>query len=408
MRTAFFIAKRYLVAKKSHNVINIISGISAAGIAVGTAALIVILSVYNGFSSMIKDMMTNVEPDLLVATDTGKTFVPDDGLDGWIASDPNVASVCRIIDETVFISYDGKQKTALARGVDSTYIQTTTLKDHLYEGKFELYFGDIPKAIVGIGLAAELGIRTYFLSPIEIYFPSRTQKFSTANPISAIGNIDVFPSGIFSVNNGIDQKLMLVPLDKMKELLEYDDEITGLEIRFKEGTSAEYIGKFRKTLAAKAGGELAVKDRFMQNESLYKMLKYEKAVIFMILIFVILITAFNIFGSLSMLIIEKRSDIRTLRNLGATDSLIKRIFTLEGWMVCLTGMTAGLVAGIGFSLAQQYFGFIPMPGNFVIDAYPVIISWRDVLVSILGISAIGYLISSLPTFIYCRKFERSH
>ena len=403
MRLASFIAGRYLFAKKSHNVINIISAISAIGMAIGTAALIIILSVYNGFDSLIRSMLSNVEPDLLITPSTGKVFVPEGETFDWLYFHPDVKNMCGVLQEQVFINYDGQQGLAKAKGVDWIYEDETPLKDHIREGEFRLHRGDVPMAAVGSGLAYSMGISPRFVSAIEIYYPSRTRKLSMANPLTSIEAVKVWPSSIFSINNDVDAELMILPIDKMRELLEYKDEVSEVEIRLAEGTSAKELRKLQKEISERLGPEFKVKDRFQQNESLYKMMKYEKAAIYMILIFVIIIIAFNIFGSLSMLIIEKRPDIGTLRSMGAQEGLIKRIFILEGWFISLAGLAAGLLVGTGFSLLQQHFGFIKMPGHFVVQAYPVILSWSDIFLTAVGVAAIGYLIALLPVASYYRK-----
>ena len=403
MRVAGFIAKRYLFAKKSHNVINIISAISAIGMAVGTAALIIILSVYNGFDSLIKSMMSNVEPDLLITPATGKTFVPGGDTYDWIYEQESVKSMCSVLQEQVFISYDGQQGLAQVKGVDWIYEEESPVRNHLIEGQFTLHRGDIPLAATGVGLAYKMGISPRFLAPIEIYFPSRTRRISMSNPAASIETIKVWPSCTFSVNSEVDSKLMIIPIESMRELLEYKDEVSAIEIRVADGVSAKETAALQKEIAQRLGPDYKVKDRFQQNESLYKMMKYEKAAIFMILIFVIIIIAFNIFGSLSMLIIDKEDDIQTLRSIGATDKLIRRIFVLEGWMISLTGLCVGLTAGVGFALLQQHFGFIKMPGGFMVQAYPVIVSPWDVLMTVAGVAIIGYLIAVLPVRIYHRK-----
>lgn len=364
--------------------------------AIGTAALIIILSVYNGFDSLIKSMMSNVEPDLLITPATGKTFVPEGETYDWIYEQPSVRSMCCILQEQVFISYDGKQSLATAKGVDWIYEEETTLRDHLLEGEFRLHRGDIPLAAVGGSMAYELGLSPRFVAPIEIYYPSRTRKISMTNPLSSIESIKVWPSCTFAVNNDIDSQLIILPIEQMRELLEYQYEVSAVEIRTSEGTDKKELLRLQEEISARLGEGFKVKDRFQQNESLYKMMKYEKAAIFMILIFVIIIIAFNIFGSLSMLIIEKKSDMDTLRSLGAQESLIRRIFILEGWMISLVGLAAGLVIGISFSLLQQQFGFIKMPGHFVVQAYPIILSWSDVLLTSAGVALVGYLIALLP------------
>jgi ABC-type lipoprotein release transport system permease subunit len=397
MRLASFIAGRYLFAKKSHNVINIISAISAIGMAIGTAALIIILSVYNGFDSLIKSMMSNVEPDFLIVPNSGKTFVPNEEAFDLIYDLPEVKSMCCVLQEQVFISYDGKQKLAKAKGVDWIYESESTLGNCMVKGDFKLHKGDIPMAAVGVGLAYEMGIDPAFLSPIEIFYPTRTRKISMSNPAASIESVKVWPSGTFSINADTDRDLMILPIAKMQELLEYKgDVISGMEIRLTEGTSAKTARKLQKSISETLGENYIVKNRFQQNESLYKMMKYEKAAIFMILIFVVIIIAFNIFGSLSMLIIEKQDDISTLKSLGAKDSLINKIFILEGWMISLAGLAGGLLLGIGFALLQQQFGFIKMPGHFIVQAYPVILSWSDVLLTTVGVATVGYVIATLP------------
>ena len=396
MRLAGFIAKRYLFAKKSHNVINIISAISAIGMAIGTAALIIILSVYNGFDSLIKTMMSNVEPDLLITPSTGKVFVPDDSTYDWIYDQPCVKNMCCVLEEQVFISYDGKQSLAKAKGVDWIYEEESPLRNHIRDGEFRLHRGDIPEAVIGAGLAYEMGISPRFLAGIDIYYPTRTGKISLTNPAASLEFIRVFPSGIFSVSNDVDAELMIVPIEQMRELLKYDNEVSAVELRLVEGSSKEELKALQKEIAERLGPAFKVKDRFQQNESLYKMMKYEKAAIFMILIFVVIIIAFNIFGSLTMLIIEKQDDIQTLRSLGAQDSLIRRIFVLEGWLISLVGLAGGLIIGVGFSALQQAFGIIKMPGHFVVQAYPIILSWSDILLTIAGVAIIGYIIALIP------------
>jgi ABC-type lipoprotein release transport system permease subunit len=224
-----------------------------------------------------------------------------------------------------------------------------------------------------------------------------------ANPASAIEAIKVWPAGLFSVNTDVDKELMILPIEKMQELLEYDNEVSGVEIRLTDEADTKELKRLQKEISRQLGPDFKVKDRFQQNESLYKMMRYEKAAIYMILIFVIIIIAFNIFGSLTMLIIEKRFDIETLRSLGATDKLIKRVFVLEGWMISLAGLAGGLIVGILFSLLQQWFGFIKMPGHFVVQAYPIILSWSDVLLTVVGVASIGYLIALIPAHALNRR-----
>ena len=396
MHLPLFIAGRYLFAKKSHNVINIISAISAVGMAIGTAALIIILSIYNGFDELVKSTLSNVEPDILITPAKGKVFIPEGEAFDRIKANPMIGEYDLILQENVFVDYDGHQGIAKAKGVDSAFEAESPLAEHITNGEFSLHKGQLPQMVVGAGLAYKMGMNPAFLASAELYFPIRDRNFSLANPAASIETVRMRPSGIFSVNQQIDDDLMIVPIEEMRKLLGYEEEVSGVEIRLAEGSTAKDIRSAIKHIQKELGPEFKVLDRFRQNTSLYKMMRYEKAAIFLILIFVIIIIALNIFGSITMLIIEKKDDIETYRSLGATDQMLRRTFTLEGWLISLLGLAAGLVVGIGFSLAQQHFGFIKMPGSFLVNAYPVILQWQDVLATIAGVALIGYIIAHLP------------
>ena len=396
MHLPLFIAGRYLFAKKSHNVINIISAISAVGMAIGTAALIIILSIYNGFDELVKSTLSNVEPDILITPAKGKVFIPEGEAFDRIKANPMIGEYDLILQENVFVDYDGHQGIAKAKGVDSAFEAESPLAEHITNGEFSLHKGQLPQMVVGAGLAYKMGMNPAFLASAELYFPIRDRNFSLANPAASIETVRMRPSGIFSVNQQIDDDLMIVPIEEMRKLLGYEEEVSGVEIRLAEGSTAKDIRSAIKHIQKELGPEFKVLDRFRQNPSLYKMMRYEKAAIYLILIFVIIIIALNIFGSITMLIIEKKDDIETYRSLGATDQMLRRTFTLEGWLISLLGLAAGLVIGIGFSLAQQNFGFIKMPGSFLVNAYPVILQWQDVLATIAGVALIGYIIALLP------------
>ena len=398
MHLPLFIAGRYLFAKKSHNVINIISAISAVGMAIGTAALIIILSIYNGFDELVKSTLSNVEPDILITPAKGKVFIPEgEAFERMIKNNPLVGEYNLILQENVFVDYDGHQGIAKAKGVDRAFEEDSPLAGHITNGEFSLHKGQLPQMVVGAGLAYKLGMNPAFLASAELYFPIRDRNFSLANPAASIESVRMRPAGIFSVNQQIDNDLMILPIEQMRQLLGYEEEVSGIEIRLAEGSvNAKDLRAAIKDIQKELGPDFKVLDRFRQNTSLYKMMRYEKAAIYVILIFVIIIIALNIFGSITMLIIEKKDDIETYRSLGATDKLLRRTFTLEGWLISLLGLAAGLVVGIGFSLAQQHFGFIKMPGSFLVNAYPVILQWQDVLATIAGVALIGYLIALLP------------
>ena len=396
MRIAPFIAFRYLFAKKSHNVINIISAISALGMAIGTAALVIILSIFNGFDTLVRSTMGSVEPDLLITPKSGKTFTADDNLLQWIEEQDDVRSACYVLEEEVLISYRQKHAIAKAKGVDSNYAQNSPLRDFIVRGNMMTQKGDLAYVCMGAGVAQAVDLIPEDLTQIEIFFPSRTRRISTSNPAAALNDVEAWPSGVFQTNTELDKKLILLPIGQMRELLEHDDEVSAIEIRLHEGASERDLRNLQANISKRVGDNLTVKDRFQQNESLYRMMKYEKMAIYMILCFVIIIIGFNIFGSLSMLMIEKKTDIMTLRHLGTPEKTIRRIFILEGWMISLAGLVSGLILGIGFALLQQHFGFIKMPGQFLVQAYPIIISWTDILCIVAGVAGIGYLIALLP------------
>lgn len=366
MKLPLYIAKRYLFAKKSHNVINIISAISATGMAIGTAALIIILSVYNGFDNIIRQNLSESDPDYLILPSEGKTF---NGSDLPLSALAETFGISGIIEESVFITYGGNQGFAKARGVESS-------------DSSSLWLGDIARAKFGPGIASELGINPRFVESAFLYFPDRNAKFSPVNPEAALNNVRVKPVDIFTSTTEFDNDLVIVPIELMRTLLGYgEDEFTAVELRGRAGAALDL------------GNDFVILDRYHQHPEIYKMMKYEKAAIYLILIFIVIIISLNIFGSLSMLIIEKQGDIDTLHALGADDKLIRKIFALEGWLISLLGMISGLVVGILTVVIQSRFGIVKLPGNYLVDAYPVALQWTDVLLTAAAVTAIGFIIS---------------
>lgn len=397
MQLSRFIARRYLFAKKSHNVINIISIIAASGIAVGCAALVIILSIYNGFDSLVRDLNDSYTADVLVTPAQGKVFSYDSRFD-FLRMDPDIKTVCGILEESVFVQYGDRNKVVVARGVDSLYAQTTRLRDHVVEGTFSLSFGDLNQVVLGRTVALELGARPAFQQPLTAWFPSRTQQVDLLNPLASLRQVKLHTSGIVSLEQNFDQKYLFMPLDALRSLLEYEDEVSGVEICLAAGqldrhgmASRQVLSRIRSTL----GDDFVVRNRQQQNTTLYKLLLYEKIAIYLILLFVMLIVSFNIYGSLSMLIIEKRDDIATLQAMGADNALVSKIFVREGWMISWLGIGIGVAAGLLICWLQQRFGLVKMPGNFVVDAYPVVVQASDILIIIVGVALIGWLISLL-------------
>ena len=390
-------ALRYLFARKSHNVINIISGISVAGMAIGTAALVVILSVFNGFNKLVSDSLGDAQPDLVVKPAAGKAFVPDSTAFAWLYDQEAVYNMSSIIEEQAFITFDGKQSLARVKGVDSVFEEETPLRNHITDGIFSLHRGTLPRAVVGSALAWSMDINPRFIAPLEIYYPDREGSISLSNPAASLRSTKVTVAGLFAINAELDAELVLVPIETMRELLDYDDEVTAVEIRVKEGTTDKARNALAEELSGRLGPDYEVQDRYRQNEALYKMMRYEKLAIYMILIFIVIIIAFNIYSSLTMLIIEKKDDIGTLRSLGAPEQMTRRIFLLEGWLISLLGLVIGLLLGIAFVLLQQKYGLIRMPGSYIISAYPVILKASDIIWTAVGVALVGYLIALLPS-----------
>lgn len=398
MRLATFIAKRYLFAKKSHNVINIISMISATGIAVGCAALIIILSIYNGFDELVRSRSNDSQSDLVITPSEGKYFsIKENQVIASLLENPEVEAVMPVVEDNVFVQYSGKQSIAVVKGVDSVYALQTEIDKYLIDGEFVLYDGSVPNAIVGATLAQNLKIHTAFISPLEIYFPKRVGTISVLNPLEALNSIKVFPRGIFTIEQNLDQNYIYIPLEKARELFDFQEDIvTSLEVNLKDSLSYK---SFQNNLDRKLGSSFVIKNRLQQNDSLYKVLQAEKLAIYLILIFMVFIISCNVFGSLSMLIIEKKFDIEVLRSMGADNKLIRNIFVTEGWLISLLGIVVGVSVGTIIALLQQHLGIVKMPGNFIVDAYPVLIKVSDILLTVFGVGVIGYLISRLPLLV---------
>ncbi len=399
MRVADFIALRYLFARKSMGVINVISTISAVGIAIGCAALVIILSVYNGFDRIVVRLNDTHTPDLQITSVSGKSFSIGEESFRNLAQDSRVLAFCETVQENVFLKYGENHRVAVARGIDSTYGKVTGLRDYIVEGEFSLHFGEIGQVVAGRGVASSLGMRPAFLTPLEVYFPSRTQEIDILNPMAGLRKENLFPEGIVSIDYEFDNKYIFMPIASLRHLLEYeDDRVTSVELFLtsevlsSKGVAAPSFSRFVKE---SVGEDFEVKDRRQQNPMLYKLLLYEKIAIYLILLFVIIIVSFNIFCSLSLLIIEKRDDTAVLRAIGADSRTVSRIFVHEGWFVSLTGIVVGVITGIAVCLAQQRFGFVKMPGNFIVTAYPVVIRWTDILLTIVLVAGIGYIASLL-------------
>ncbi len=406
MNLSFYIARRYLLGKKSQNAINIISGISVVGVTVGTMALVIVLSVFNGFDSVVKSLFSTFDPDIKISAVEGKTFIPDPEATGRILELEGVEAVSQVLEENVLLLYDEKQHIATIKGVDDSFQAVTGLDSMIYEGTMKLKEKNRFYAVVGQGVAYSLRIGLNFINPMYVYSIDRKSRFNMAQPEESIRRDFIFPSGIFAIEQDFDSKYIIVPIEFTRKLLSYDNEVTFLEVKLDPQFPA---GEVQEEITSILGDGFHVKNRQQQNDLFYRVMKSEKWAIFLILTFILIIASFNIIGSLSMLIIDKKRDIVTLRNMGARNRLIERIFLVEGWLISVTGSILGIVLGTGISWIQQHFGLIKLKGSgsFVIDAYPVKIEPVDILLIWLTVLLIGWIAARYPVRQISRKYLKS-
>ena len=398
MRFLFHIAWRYLFAKKSHNVINIISTISAIGIALGCMVLVVILSVYNGFDNLIKSLYNSYSPNYIIEAAKGKSFTADEALIGKIREQENTLAIAPLVQDNIFCTYNGSQSVATLCGVDSLFLQRSRLADYIVDGSFSTGLGEINGAIVSSKLAITLGIRCRFTTPLMLYYPKMRRSTAASNMQELLSILKAHTSGTIQLEKSFDNGLVYIGIERARQLLQFkENEVSALYLYGPAGREEEApSNSLTKRLREALGKEFVVKDRYMQNSTMYKMMRSEKIAVYLILLFVIIIVSFNIFGSISLLIIDKRGDIEILRSMGAREPLIKRVFMLQGFLISALGTLIGTALGVGLSLLQYYFQIIKLPGNFIIDHYPVEIVPQDLLYIVAGVLAAGYLISRLP------------
>lgn len=394
MKANLFIARRYLFSKKSHALINTISIISVVGVMISTAALIIVLSVYNGFEGLVLSLFNRFNPEILISPAQGKTFhLKDFPKDEFLKLD-DILFFEPILEENVLIRYNEKQSIVRMKAVESDYTLMNRLDTTIVQGDFLLESERINFAVLGYGVAYNLQVQlSDFQQPIQFYLPDKTKKLNL-NYQNNFRTARLFPSGFFSLRQDYDEKYVFVPLRFAHELMDFTDEVSGIEIGLKKNASPENL---KPVLQSIAGEHFRVKTRKEQQSFLLKMMRTERLAIFLILGFILLIAAFNVIGSLSMLIIDKTKDIFTLHALGANRVFILSIFAWEGIFISLAGGIIGLIIGGSIAWLQQTFGFISLggEGNFVVDAYPVILKNIDFLIVISIV-----LITSLFAVIY--------
>jgi lipoprotein-releasing system permease protein len=403
MNLSGLIARRYLVSKKSHNAINIISGISVAGICIGSAAMVIVLSALNGITALVLSLYNTFDPDIKVMPSAGKTFPVQEVLLSSLKNNPSVIRYSEVLEEKALVKYNDKQTIVTLKGVDQEFEKISRFDTVVKAGRYLLEADSAPLAIVGGGIAAELDLMPDehgFSFPLHIYIPKKGNQ-AVVNPEDAFHTGITYPSGIFNLNDDFDYKFMIMPLHYVQELLEKSNEVSALEISLREGTDAD---AFAADLQKKLGGHYTVKTRYELNDVLFKTLSSEKWWTFLILAFILLIGTFNVIGSLTMLIIEKKKDIGILASMGADRALIRNIFMKEGFFITLIGAASGIVLGISVCLLQMEFKLIPFSEGFMVDAYPVKLIWTDIAFIFGTVMSIGFLASWYPVRLFTRRY----
>lgn len=392
MNFPLFIARRYLFSKKSHNAINVISLISVCGIAVATAAVIIVLSGFNGFSGIVEGMFSAFDPDLKITAKAGKVFDYHTPAFEKALRLEGIQIISESLEENALYKFEERQVPVLVKGVSEEFRLMADMGKLMVDGSFRLTEDVVNYTTLGTGLAITLGARAGFVNPIEIYAPKRDVNVNLANPSAAFTREDIQIGGVFSLNQAdVDDRMAIIPIRLARELFRYDNEVSSLDIKLHSDAS---VKKVKSEMEKILGDDFLVENRFEQQIESFRMLQIEKWVSFLILSLILLIAVFNIVGSLTMLIVEKTEDIKSLKNMGADNRLISRIFLYEGWLIAFFGIISGLIAGLLICLFQQNFGLLRLsntPGAYVVDAYPIIVLFWDVVVVFVIVSAISLL-----------------
>ncbi len=397
-----FIALRYLFSKKKQNIINIISGISVAGIIVGTMALVIVLSVFNGFNNLIESLFSNFDPDFKITATRGKMFTTTEDEFEKIKNLPEVVHYAEVIEEVALLKYNTQQYVATLKGVPDNYASYTNIDTLIVDGSFMLEEQSMHYAIVGQGVAYNLGLGLSFVDPIRVFVPKKGNQTSV-NPARALNFDYIFPSGVFSVLEEIDSRYMIVPFDFAARLFETEGQVSAIELGIDKTANAR---KLQKQIQEILGDSFEVKDKYQQHDLIYKTMQSEKWAAYLILVFILIVASFNMLGSLSMLIIDKKEDLFILQGMGADSKLIRRIFLYEGWLISFFGAVIGSLLGIFISWLQIKFELVSLPGagSFIITAYPVKIIFSDILIILGVVLGIGFIASWYPVKFISQRF----
>ena len=406
MNLPFYIARRYLFSKKKHNAINIISGISVCGVALATLALVCTLSVFNGFQDMVAGFFTAFDPELKITIREGKVFEPQGAAFQEVRSLPEIGVWTETLEENAMVQYKDRQAMAIIKGVEDNFEELTSIDSLLYgAGEFILHDSIVDYGVLGVELISELGTGLQFVDPLQVYAPKRNVRVNMANPSASFNRDYLFSPGVVFVVNQqkYDARYILTSLSFARNLFNYDTEVSAVELKLKPGADVTAV---QRKITRILGDEFVVLDRYEQQADVFRIMEIEKFIYYLFLTFILAIACFNVIGSLSMLILDKREDVETLRNLGADDRLIARIFLFEGRLISLFGALSGIVLGLLLCYIQQRFGIISLGGgngSFIVDAYPVSVHVTDVVLIFITVITVGFLSVWYPVHYLTRR-----
>jgi lipoprotein-releasing system permease protein len=391
-----------LFSKNKQNIINIISGISVAGIIVGTMALVIVLSVFNGFNGLIETFFSNFDPDLKITASRGKMFSPSENRFEEIQNLLGVLHYAEVIEETALLKYGDQQYPAIVKGVPPNYSDYTSIDTLIIDGIFMLQDDGIDYAVVGQGVAYNLGLGLSFVDPIRIFVPKKGHQASL-NPAQSLNFDYIFPAGVFSLLEEIDSKYLIVPYHFASRLFESENRVSAVELGIDPGVNSK---KLQKEIQGILGDSFHVKNKYQQHDMIFRTIKSEKWASYFILVFILIVASFNMLGSLSMLIIDKKEDLFILRSMGADSKLIRKIFLFEGWLISFFGALIGALLGIFICWLQIRFELVTLPGtgSFVITAYPVKIVLSDIFLILGIVLGIGFIASWYPVRFISERF----
>lgn len=406
MNLPLHIAMRYLRSKKSHSAVNIISIVSVCGVIVATAAIVCVLSVFNGFGKLIESKLSVLDPDVAITSTMGKVIADGDSVAQVAMSVPGVQLALPTVEDQALAMFFNYQMPVRVKGVPENYDSLTCIRQAILDGHYMLTDGISEYTVMGVGPALTLNVRPDYLKMVSLYAPRRRGNINLSNPATAFRADSVFAAAVFQIEQKkYDNDLMYVSIGLARRLFDYDTQATSVELRLQPYANEADV---MKALRERLGSGYEVKNRLMQQADAFKMINIEKWVTFLLLAFILVIATFNVIGALSLLIIEKNDGIVTLRNLGATDKQITKIFVLEGWLISLTGAVVGVVVGLLLCTLQEQFGLITMHGNtatLIVNAYPVAVQLTDVIV-VLALTGVIGTFTSLVTTLIMRRILR--